>query len=102
MARAWAIPVRAGLVDRGARSTLGNALAVGRAARRVRADDVLVVTSTWHGRRAALLARAALRGTGTTIRVATTGKGATPARRARELVAWVFVPVLVIVAARTR
>ena len=78
MAASWSEPVRARLVDREARTTLGNAIAVARAAREVRADEVVVVTSRWHARRAGVLVRAALLGSGATLRVAAADEEPTP------------------------
>ena len=101
MARSWSTPVGARLVDRSARTTVGNALAVARLARRVGADEILLVTSEWHGRRASALLRAALGRSGTTIRLATCPEGATRMRTLRELASWVIVPLLAL-AARTR
>ena len=102
MARAWTSPARRVILDRDARSTVGNALGVARAARRVRAQEVVLVTSGWHGRRAYALARAALFRSPTTVMLATTDEPITPAARLRELVCWTLVPVLAVVAARTR
>ena len=102
MAHSWSRPVRARIVDRGARTTLGNAIGVGRATRRLEADEVVLVTSSWHARRAGLLVRASLLGSGATLRVVKTDETTTPRHGLRELVAWVAVPVLALVAARTR
>ena len=102
MAASWTTPSRRQLVDRGARTTLGNAIAVGRAARRLNATEVVVVTSSWHARRAGVLARAALFGSGARLRVASTAETATRATGLRELAAWTVVPLLALVAARTR
>ena len=102
MAANWTGTARARLVDREARTTLGNAIAVARAARHVDADEVVVVTSQWHARRAAVLVRAALFGSGTGLRVVPADEPVTPARRARETAAWLVVPVLALVAAGTR
>ena len=104
MARMWTEPARARLVDRRARTTLGNALGVARAARRLDADEVVLVTSPWHARRATALVRAALRGSGSTarLRVVATDERVTPRRGAREAAAWAVVPVLALVAARSR
>jgi uncharacterized SAM-binding protein YcdF (DUF218 family) len=101
MARAWRSPVRARVIDRGARTTLGNALGVARLARRLGADEVVLVTSGWHGRRAAALARVALHRTGARIRVVTSDEKAPFASRPRELASWLVVPLLALVA-RTR
>lgn len=102
MAASWTAPARIRLVDRAARSTLGNALAVGRAARRVDADEVVVATSRWHARRAGLLVRAALQGSGARVRVVAADDAAGARNGVREVVAWAFVPFLAVVAARTR
>jgi uncharacterized SAM-binding protein YcdF (DUF218 family) len=47
-----------------ARNTAGNAAGIAAIARELGASEVVVVTSRWHARRAVLLVRAALRGTG--------------------------------------
>ncbi len=102
MARAWTTPVRRLLLDRGARSTLGNVIGVAWAARATRADEVVLVTSRWHARRAATLARVALAGTRARLVLATTDDPPARATRARELACWSLVPVLALVAARAR
>ena len=102
MARNWTTPARSRLVDRGARTTLGNALAVARAARATDADEVLLVTSRWHVRRASALVRAALLGSGVRLRLATTEEPVTAAPGLREAASWITVPVLALVAARSR
>jgi uncharacterized SAM-binding protein YcdF (DUF218 family) len=102
MAASWSGAPRRYLVDRGARTTLENAIAVGRAARRIEADEVVLVTSSWHARRATVLVRAALLGSGARLRVAAAEETATAVRGARELVAWTVVPLLALIAARTR
>jgi DUF218 domain len=50
------------LTDEAARNTRENAVGVAEAARRLGADDVVVVTSRWHAFRARTLVRAALPG----------------------------------------
>jgi uncharacterized SAM-binding protein YcdF (DUF218 family) len=65
-----------------ARSTAENAAEVAAVARRLGANEVVVVTSPWHAPRAGLLVRAALRGTGIQVRTS-----APPARRAGRLLA---------------
>ncbi len=102
MAARWTRPARARLIDRGARTTLGNALGVARAARWIDADEVVLVTSRWHARRAAALVRAALLGSGIRLRVTPTAEAITPRLGLRELAAWTTVPVLAVVAARSR
>jgi uncharacterized SAM-binding protein YcdF (DUF218 family) len=60
MQAAWSGPAVPLLDDGDARSTLGNARAVAAAAKSIGADEVVVVTSSWHRLRARLLVRAAL------------------------------------------
>ena len=60
MQAAWAGPAVPLLGDGDARSTFGNARAVAATAKSIGADEVVVVTSSWHRRRARLLVRAAL------------------------------------------
>jgi hypothetical protein len=60
MRDAWRGPAVPLLADGDARTTAGNARAIARAARDVGADEVVLVTSSWHTRRARLLARAVL------------------------------------------
>jgi uncharacterized SAM-binding protein YcdF (DUF218 family) len=102
MARAWAKPVRRLILDRNARSTVGNAVRVARAARLLSADEVVLVTSNWHARRASTLLRAALLGSGTRVVIATTDTVSPRKTRVRELACWALVPVLALAAARTR
>jgi uncharacterized SAM-binding protein YcdF (DUF218 family) len=102
MAASWLVPTRSLLVDRHARTTLGNAIAVARAARSLDADEVVLVTSCWHARRAAVLARAALLGSRATLRVSAADEPPGAARRLREAAAWLLVPAFALVAARTR
>jgi uncharacterized SAM-binding protein YcdF (DUF218 family) len=102
MARAWTTPAQRVILDRNARSTVGNAVGVARAARRVGASEVVLVTSGWHGRRASALARAALFRSKTKVLLATTDEPPTSAARLRELASWVLLPLLAVVAARTR
>ncbi len=102
MAQSWKTPVRARIVDHSARTTLGNAIVVGQATRRLDANEVVIVTSSWHARRAGFLVRASLLGSGARLRVVKTEETTTPRHGLRELVAWVAVPVLALVAARTR
>jgi uncharacterized SAM-binding protein YcdF (DUF218 family) len=54
-------------IDPRARNTAGNAVGIAAAARKLGATEVVLVTSRWHAPRAALLLRAALRGTGITV-----------------------------------
>ncbi len=102
MARAWTSPAQRVIIDRNARSTVGNALAVARAARGLRVDEVVLVTSRWHGRRASVLVRSALFGSRTKITLATTDERGTHAARIRELASLALVPVLAVAAACSR
>lgn len=102
MARAWTAAVRSVILDRTARSTVGNAMGIARAARRVGAREVVVVTSGWHGRRASVLARAALAGSHVNVTLATTDERGTYRARLRELACRVTLPFVAVVAARTR
>lgn len=92
MARSWRVPSRHVVVDRDARSTFENVVAAARLARAVGAERVLLVTSSWHGRRAGLLLRAALGGSGAAVRVATTTERPSVRNRLRELASWLLVP----------
>ena len=60
MRRAWHGPDLPLLADGDARTTAGNARAVAAAAKALEADEVVLVTSSWHARRARLLVRALL------------------------------------------
>jgi uncharacterized SAM-binding protein YcdF (DUF218 family) len=60
MQAAWRGPGVPLLADADARTTVGNARAIAAAARELGADEVVVVTSSWHRLRARLLLRAAL------------------------------------------
>ena len=72
------------LVDGDARTTGGNVRAIAAAARERGADEVVLVTSSWHARRARLLARAAL-GPDVRLTVATPPPSRPPRLVAREL-----------------
>jgi uncharacterized SAM-binding protein YcdF (DUF218 family) len=102
MARAWGGRSPHIVLDTTARSTLGNAVAVARTARELDVRDVVLVTSSWHGRRAGVLVRAALRGTGSTVRVAPADGRGPPGARLRELACWLLVPLQAAVATRSR
>jgi len=60
MREAWRGPDVPLVVDGDARTTVGNARAVAAVATELGATEVLLVTSSWHARRARLLVRAAL------------------------------------------
>jgi uncharacterized SAM-binding protein YcdF (DUF218 family) len=102
MARAWNGRTRRLLLDRGARSTYGNARAIARAAREIGATEVVVVTSGWHGRRAARLVRAALHERESRVTLVATDERGSLGHRARELLCWTLVPAQATLAARRR
>jgi len=101
MAHAWTRGVSRLLLDRSARSTYGNAVGAAAAAGELGVSEVVLVTSSWHGRRAAVLLRAALRGTGRRVTLATSAERGSVRARLRELACWSLVPVLVLLT-RTR
>jgi uncharacterized SAM-binding protein YcdF (DUF218 family) len=70
MREAWTGATAALLSDPHARNTAGNAAGIAAVAREIGATDVVVVTSRWHTPRAAMLLRAALKGTGISITTA--------------------------------
>jgi len=92
MRSAWQGPEAPIVCDSTARNTAQNAAGIARIARDLDADEVVLVTSRWHAPRAALLLRAALRGT--TIRVSTSSPAGRPEARLvlRELVCLVGAP----------
>lgn len=92
MRAAWRGPAIELVSDPAARNTAGNAAGIAAVAREVGATEVVLVTSRWHARRAALLLRAALRGSG--IRVTAFSPADPPGARLllRELVCLVAAP----------
>jgi uncharacterized SAM-binding protein YcdF (DUF218 family) len=70
MRSAWKGPAVELVCDEDARNTAGNAAGIAAVAREVGATEVVIVTSRWHAPRAALLVRAALRGTGIAVTTA--------------------------------
>jgi DUF218 domain len=67
MARAWRGTSVELVLETDARHTAGNAAAVAELARAENAQEVVLITSWWHRRRAATLVRAALRGSGVRV-----------------------------------
>jgi uncharacterized SAM-binding protein YcdF (DUF218 family) len=100
MARAWAGSGRRLMTDRGARTTAGNAIGIARAARMLAADEVVVVTSSWHAARARRLVRAALGSV--PVVVVATHEPARPRHRLREAACWPVVPLVALAAGRGR
>jgi uncharacterized SAM-binding protein YcdF (DUF218 family) len=93
MARSWSGSASRLLLDRNARSTVGNAVSAASAARTLGAREVVLVTSSWHGPRAAALLRAALAGSGAQVSLALTDEPASVRERAREAACWLLFPV---------
>ena len=100
MARAWSGAASALVLDRDARTTYGNALATAALARRLRVEEVVLVTSRWHAPRATALLRAALRGSGVRVVCRAAPEPGTARARLRELACWTLVPVLRVLAVR--
>jgi hypothetical protein len=100
MRAAWKGPAVRLVADGDARTTAGNARAVAAAARHVGADEVVLVTSSWHVRRARLLVKAAL-GPEVRLAVATPGRTRPPHLIGREL-AWLPVSLVSRTLARRR
>jgi uncharacterized SAM-binding protein YcdF (DUF218 family) len=84
MRAAWQGPTVPLLADGDARTTMGNARAVAHAAKELDADEVVLVTSSWHARRARVLARALLP-SHVRIRMVTPARTRPPRLIAREL-----------------
>jgi uncharacterized SAM-binding protein YcdF (DUF218 family) len=93
MARSWAGREGSVVLDSRARTTLGNVVGAAKLARALPAREVVVVTSSWHAPRAAVLMRWALRGTGSTVRIAATDERCSVGGRLRELACWAVVPL---------
>jgi uncharacterized SAM-binding protein YcdF (DUF218 family) len=92
MARSWSGSCDRLYVDSNARSTLGNVAAAAALARELDAKEVLLVTSSWHARRAGALLRSVLAGSGRSVVVATIDEQPSLATRVRELACWAIVP----------
>jgi uncharacterized SAM-binding protein YcdF (DUF218 family) len=99
MEAAWAGPPVRLIPDGDARSTLGNARAVAAAARELGATHVTLVTSSWHRRRAAALARAAL-GAGVELEVVSPPRTRPVHLLGRELACLAALPLQRLVSAR--
>ena len=100
MARSWrGRPARI-LLDQGARSTLGNVAGAAVVARAVDAREIVLVTSSWHGRRSRALLAAALRGSDIEVVLAPSDEGGGTLARLREAACWALVPLQVVLAPR--
>ena len=93
MARSWRGPAAELVLDHGAASTYGNAVATAALARSLTPDEVVVVTSSWHARRASALVRAAIRDSSTRVSSASAESGRSLRASLRELVCWTLVPL---------
>ncbi len=92
MRDAWAEPGAQLVCDRTARSTADNAANVVAAADALGASELVVVTSRWHGLRARILFRAAVRGRPVRLTVEGARGPRPPVVVAREAVCLVLVP----------
>ena len=99
MRQAWNGSAAHLLLDDGASHTAQNAAHVARVARSVGADEVVVVTSRWHARRAGVAFRALLRGTPIRVTLAHDDGPVSLRGVARELAVW---PVFGLQLARAR
>ena len=95
---AWSGPSVRRIADGDARTTAGNVRAVAAAAAELGADEVVLVTSSWHARRARLLARAAL-GPAVRLEVVTPARTRPPHLVVRELAC--LLPAYATVSARS-
>ena len=102
MAEAWRGPEVELVVAGDARTTYGNAIATQRTALAWDTEEVVLVTSLWHARRALALVGAALRGSGIGVSLAPVDGRTAPRTRLRELLCWTFAPAQVAVLAGRR
>jgi hypothetical protein len=93
MRASWSGPELRLVVDTDARHTAENARNIAEDAQALGADELVVVTSSWHRRRVALLMRAALRGTGIRLTVESPEGGRARLLAARELACFAVLPV---------
>jgi uncharacterized SAM-binding protein YcdF (DUF218 family) len=92
MAGSWNARCGRLVIDDRARSTFGNVVRAAALAREFSVREVVLVTSGWHGRRAAALLRAALRGSNAKVTLAVTEERASRSSKLRELACWALVP----------
>ena len=93
MHAAWRGPEAQIVLDTNARNTAENAAAVARVARGLEVEEIVLVTSKWHARRAGLLTRAVLRGSAIDVRTSSPDDPPSVGQRLREAVALVWAPV---------
>ncbi|MGI9616984.1 MAG: YdcF family protein [Acidimicrobiales bacterium] len=93
MAESWDGRARELVLDPDARSTVGNAANALDDVERTRASEVVVVTSRWHGPRAATIFRWRLRATGARIVTSTPSSWGGVLRWLSELPRWLILPI---------
>ena len=92
MADAWAGSCGEVVLDRDARTTVGNVSAAARLAHELEASEVVLVTSGWHARRAHVLLRAAVNGSRPRVSLAVSDDHPGIRIRFREAVGWASLP----------
>ena len=106
MAAAWGGASANLILDPDSRSTAANARSVVARAKAAGADELVVVTSSWHRLRARILLRAALRGTDIRLRMASAPPTWPLLPTARELACLLLLPLQLVLlrssAGRTR
>lgn len=93
MAENWNGRARELVLDPDARSTVGNATNALDDVERNQAADVVVVTSRWHGPRAAVIFRWRLRATGARVVTATPTARGSVGHWLREVPRWLILPL---------
>jgi uncharacterized SAM-binding protein YcdF (DUF218 family) len=93
MNAAWAGEAARVFVDEDARTTAENATNAVRHVLDEGADEVVIVTSSWHAGRARAAFRWLLRGSGVRVSIDTPLRARDPRARARELVLWPLLPL---------
>ena len=93
MLAAWAGQALRVIVDEDARTTAENAANAVRHVLEEGADEVVVVTSSWHAGRARAAFRWLLRGSGACVSVDAPPRTRSPRARARELLLWPLLPL---------
>jgi hypothetical protein len=102
MRNAWRGPAVELRVDPDARTTGGNAAAVADHVRRLGADEVVVVTSSWHAPRARMLVRAATSGTSARVLMVIARHRPSRAQLLREATCWLALPLQLLAVRRAR
>jgi uncharacterized SAM-binding protein YcdF (DUF218 family) len=95
MAAAWGAETAELILDSDSRSTAANARSVAAHARELGAEELVVVTSSWHRPRAKLLLRAALRGADIRLRMISAPPTWPLLPSARELACLLVLPLQV-------